>query len=413
MTAEIITIGDEILIGQIVDTNSTFISNELNKIGIDVRQITSIQDEKSHILASLKNASQQSEIVIITGGLGPTKDDITKQSLCEYFDDELVLSEEALKNITQIFSAYDQLPLSDMNRSQALLPSKADLLPNKYGTASGMWFDEEGTIYISLPGVPFEMKELMLSEVLPRLGQHFDRTYILHKTVLTYGLGESVIAEKIAAWEEALPTFIKLAYLPGLGMVRLRLSARGLDETVLKDELTKQISELRNLLGSSIKGSEEELPLEIQIAKSLTRNQKTLATIESCTGGRIASIFTQNPGASAYFNGSIVSYATAVKTDVLHISAALIEKYSVVSREVTEVMARKGQELFKTDYVLATTGNAGPTKGDSDAAVGTVFIALATPSGVRSFGYNMGNHREKVLGKATQKALEILWEELR
>lgn len=412
MTAEIITIGDEILIGQIVDTNSAFIAKELNKIGIDVRQVVSIQDEKSHILSTLKDASEKSEVVIITGGLGPTKDDITKQVLCDYFDDRLVLCEAALKKIEKIFADYSKDPISELNRNQALLPSKATPLLNDYGTASGMWFDENGTVYISLPGVPFEMKELLTSQVLPKLRQRFKRPFIVHKTVLVYGIGESALAEKIEDWENALPSFIKLAYLPGLGTVRLRLSARGTDELVLKDSIENQIQSLHQLIGDCIKGYEGEETLEVRIAKLLTHKSKTLATVESCTGGRLAAVFTSNPGASTYFKGSIVSYATSSKNDVLKIPEALIEEYSVVGPEITKAMAVKGRELFHADYALATTGNAGPTKGDSNAEIGRVFIALATPQGTTCFDFKMGNHREKVLGKAVNKSLEILLDEI-
>lgn len=412
MTAEIITIGDEILIGQIVDTNSAFISKELNKIGIDVRQIISIQDEKAHILSSLKNAAEKSEIVIITGGLGPTNDDITKQTLCGYFKDELVLCKEALVDIEKIFAAYSSDPISDLNRNQAMLPSRAIPLLNKYGTAPGMWFDENDRVYISLPGVPFEMKELLVSEVLPRLQERFERPFIIHKTILTYGIGESALAEKIEAWENALPAYIKLAYLPGLGFVRLRLSARGNNEQLLKDNVATQVNELHKLIDEHIKGYEDEDSMEVRIAKLLTEQHKTLATVESCTGGKIASVFTENPGASAYFKGSIVSYATSVKEKVLNVPKAIIDEYSVVSAETAKIMAIRGREMLEADYVLATTGNAGPTKGDSDAEIGRVYIALATPNSVECFSYSMGNHREKVLAKTVSKSLEILWEEL-
>ena len=244
MKAEIITIGDEILIGQIVDTNSAFIGQELNKIGIDVQQITSIQDEENQILSSLKEASQRASLVIVTGGLGPTKDDITKKTFCEYFNDHLVLNQSVLENVEELFRKYVKDPISDMNRGQAYIPSKAEALFNFHGTAPGMWVEENGVVYISLPGVPFEMKELMTNSVIPKLQDRFKRPFIIHKTVLTYGMGESTIAEKIEDWENNLPKFIKLAYLPNLGRVRLRLSARGEDEKVLLDELDKQLSAL-------------------------------------------------------------------------------------------------------------------------------------------------------------------------
>ena len=412
MKAEIITIGDEILIGQVVDTNSAFIAQELNKIGIDVRQITSVQDEKEHILASLDTALENADIVILTGGLGPTKDDITKQILCNYFGDKLVLNEMALANIEQIFSRYGNDPLSALNKEQAMLPSKATVLPNSYGTASGMWFEENGHVIISLPGVPYEMKELMTTEVLPKLKKRFNRPFIVHKTILVYGLGESVLAEKIADWEDALPSFLRLAYLPGFGLVRLRLSARGDHEAFLKNAIEEQILELHKLIGEHIKSYEDQDSLEVQIAKLLITHQETLATAESCTGGKIATRFAKNPGASAIYKGSLVSYATESKIDILGISGDLIEKYSVVSAEVAAAMAVRAKKMFNTDYALATTGNAGPTKGDSDAEIGTVFIALATPEGVKVFDFMFGNHREKVVGKAVTKSLELLLEEL-
>ncbi|HET8809267.1 MAG TPA: competence/damage-inducible protein A [Flavobacteriaceae bacterium] len=412
MTTEIITIGDEILIGQIVDTNSAFISKELNKIGIEVRQVTSVSDEKQHILSSLKNAAENAEIVIVTGGLGPTKDDITKQTLCGYFEDELVFSEEAFKNIEKLFAGFGNAPISEMNRQQAFLPSKAKMLLNEHGSASGMWFEENGTVYISLPGVPLEMKALMRNEVLPKLQEKFKRPFIVHKTVLTYGMGESTIAEKIAAWEENLPSFIKLAYLPGYGMVRLRLSARGTDEVFLKENIEARLVSLHKLIGANIKGYEGEDSLQVQIAKLLTAQNRTLATAESCTGGKIASLFTENPGASSYFKGSVVAYATTAKTNLLGIPASVIEKHSAVSEETSAEMAKKAQNLFQADYVLATTGNAGPTKGDSDAEIGTVFIALASPKSVKTFSYKFGNHREKVINKAVNKSFELLLEEL-
>lgn len=412
MTADIITIGDEILIGQIVDSNSAFISKELNKIGIDVRQITSIADEKTHILSSLKNAAEKSEIVIVTGGLGPTRDDITKGTICEYFNDTLVLCEPALKNIEKIFEKHDSAALSELNRGQAMLPSRADILLNKIGTASGIWFDENDIVYVFLPGVPFEMKDLLTAQVLPRLQQRFDRPFIVHKTVLTYGVGESLIADKIEKWEDALPSFIKLAYLPGWGTVRLRLSGRGKDEAILKNSIEAEIVSLYEFIGEYIKGYEDEDPMEVQIAKLLISRKETLASAESCTGGQISTKFTENPGASDCYKGGIVGYATEAKMDILNIQKSLIDKFSVVSAEVATEMARNARKMFKTDYALATTGNAGPTKGESDAEIGTVFIALASREGVEVFEFNFGNHRKKVVNKAVNKSLEILLDRL-
>lgn len=413
MNAEIITIGDEILIGQIIDTNSAFLGQQLNKIGIDVIQITSIKDEQDIILKALKTAESRSDIIITTGGLGPTKDDLTKHTLCQFFNDELVLDQNTLKHIEYIFKKYISHPILEANRSQAYLPSKCIALNNQYGTAPGMWFEKEEKVFISMPGVPFEMKALVRKQVIPRLKDRYNRPFILHKTVLTYGLGESAIADKIDDWHNNLPKYIKLAYLPSLGRVRLRLTARGDDEDLLRTTIDDEIDKLQSLIGDIIKGFEDENSIEENIALSLTEKQLTLATAESCTGGRLAAKFTEIPGASAYFKGSIVSYATSAKHDVLSIPKSFIEKYSVVSAEITEEMAKRVQQLFNADIAVATTGNAGPTKGDSEAEIGTVFIALAFKTQVVVEKFNFGNHRERVTQKAVNKALEMLYDRLK
>ena len=412
MKAEIITIGDEILIGQIVDTNSAFIAKELNKIGISVKQISTVEDERSHILEALNEAKVRADIIIITGGLGPTKDDITKDCLCEFFEDKLVNNEEVLKHIEFLFEKYIDTPISDLNRKQAMLPSKALALMNKFGTAPGMWFESEGKAYVSLPGVPFEMKALIEDEVIPRLQQNFKRPVILHKTVLTYGMGESAIAEKIEAWEDGLPPYIRLAYLPNLGRVRLRLTAKGDNEEHLKNSVESLISDLHTIIGDIIVGYEDDEPVEIQISRLLLKNKATIATAESCTGGRLGSLFATPPGASNYYKGSVVSYATSSKVDVLKIDKKLIEEHSVVSEEVAMAMAKNVREIFKTDYAISTTGNAGPAKGDSDADIGTVFIGIATPDKVYAKKFTFGNHRDKVIGKAVNKSIELIREEL-
>ena len=412
MKAEIVTIGDEILIGQIVDTNSAYISKELNKIGVSVHQITSIQDERDHILQTLKEASERADIIIVTGGLGPTKDDITKKCLCEFFDDELVRNEKVLKHIEHLFDKYIDTPISDLNRNQALLPSKAIALHNEYGTAAGMWFKENGKVFISMPGVPYEMRGLMEREIIPKLQNEFSRPIILHKTVITLGLGESAIAEKIESWEDELPKEIKLAYLPNLGRVRLRLSAKGTDEEVLKNAVDEQILKLHKIIGDIIYGYEDDDPIEVVISKLLVENKWTLSTAESCTGGRLASKFTKAPGSSASFKGSVVSYSTEAKAELLGVSQETIAKYSVVSAEVAREMATGAKNKFHTDFAISTTGNAGPTKGDSEAELGTVFIGIATPNGVVAHQFNFGNHREKVIGKSVNKAMEILQENI-
>lgn len=411
MLAEIITIGDEILIGQIVDTNSAFLGKELNKIGVSVYQITSIQDDKEHILKALKEAEENADIVIITGGLGPTKDDITKHTLCEYFGDSLIEDKDVLANVEQIFSKYT-IPLLDVNKQQALVPSKAKVLMNHYGTAPGMWIEKGEKVFVSLPGVPYEMKALISDQVIPQLRNKFKFPYILHKTILTYGLGESSLAERIESWEDALPSFIKLAYLPSLGRVRLRLSAKAMEKNMVELEMEKQIHLVLPLIKDVFVGFEEDKSIEAVIGVQLTEMGKTLAIAESCTGGRIAQAFTANAGASKYFKGSIVSYATESKTNILDVKAQDIESHSVVSREVAEAMAQNVRVLFNSDFAISTTGNAGPSKGDSDADVGTVWIAIATRDKVYSEVFNFGNHREKVIGRATNKAFEMLQKEI-
>lgn len=412
MQAEIITIGDEILIGQIVDTNSAFISKALNKIGVSVYQITSVQDDKEHILKSLKEAEENADIVIITGGLGPTKDDITKTTIAQYFDDTLVQDQEVLKNIEHLWENHVKQPLSQVNIDQALIPSKSIALMNRFGSAPGMWIEHNNKVFVSLPGVPFEMKALIDNEVIPKLQEQFHLPYIMHKTLLTYGLGESRLAARIEAWEDALPNFIKLAYLPNLGKVRLRLSARGEDKTVVENEMQKQIALLLPQIEDVFAGYEENGALEAIVANQLTEKGLTLSIAESCTGGALAERLTSIPGASQYFKGSIVSYATQTKTNVLKVDKTLIETHSVVSDAVARAMAENAKDLFQTDYAIATTGNAGPTKGDADAEVGTVYIAIATPNGVVSEVYNLGNHRTKVIHKAVNKAFEMLQKEI-
>lgn len=412
MQAEIITIGDEILIGQIVDTNSAFLGKEFNKIGISVYQITSVQDDKAHILKALKEAEENADIIIITGGLGPTKDDITKHTICEYFNDTLIENKDVLKHVEFLFSKYINTPISDLNRKQALVPSKAKILKNEFGTAPGMWLEKNGKVFVSLPGVPYEMKALIKNEVLPALRSKFKFPYIKHKTLLTYGLGESAIADRIETWEDALPSFIKLAYLPNLGKVRLRLSGKAMDKEIVETELEKQIQLLLPQIEDIFVGFEDDLSLEAVIGKQLTHLGKTISIAESCTGGQIAKAITANAGASKYFKGSIVSYATESKVNILHVSGEDIANKSVVSREVAEAMAVNVRKLFNSDYGISTTGNAGPTKGDSDAEVGTVWIAIASEEGVKAEVYNFGNHRDKVIMKATNKSFEMLQKEI-
>lgn len=412
MQAEIITIGDEILIGQIVDSNSAFISKELNKIGVSVYQITSVQDTREHILQAMKEAGNRSSLVIITGGLGPTKDDVTKHTLCDFFHDELVMNNDVLLHIEELFKKYISTPISDLNRKQALVPSKATVLHNAHGTAPGIWMKNGSTVYVSLPGVPLEMKYLILDHVVPKIVKEYERPHILHKTILTHGLGESAIAGKIETWEDNLPDFIKLAYLPNLGRVRLRLTAKGDDKEKLIVAVNKEVEKLYPLIGDIIYGEEDEGSIESRIGKLLTEKNMTIATAESFTGGKIAQRITSVPGASAYFKGSMVSYATETKIEVLNVPKEVIDKHSVVSEEVAISMAENARKIFKTDFSIATTGNAGPTKGDSDAEVGTVFIALSSARRTFATQFTMGNHRERIVQKSVNKAFEMLAKEI-
>ena len=412
MLAEIITIGDEILIGQIIDTNSVFIAKELNKIGVQVYQITSVQDQREHILNALEDAKNRVDIVLLTGGLGPTKDDITKKTFLEYFQDTLVENPIVLKNIKDIFSKYLQRAPLPSNLEQAMVPSKAIVLENPIGTAPGMWMEKKDTVFVSMPGVPIEMRALITNHVLPRIKKQFDRPFIYHKTLLTYGKGESEIQDIIRPWEDRLPSNIKLAYLPSLGRVRLRLSSSSRDEYTLKEQVDAQMSTLNGLLKDISIGFEDQTSIQDQISTKLQHQQRFLSVVESCTGGAIAGEITILQGASSYFKGGMVAYATQIKTDVLGVDPTLIEKHSVVSQAVAQAMALKSNTVFGSQYAIATTGVAGPKTTDSLASVGTVCIAIASPRGVFSQEFNFGNSRERVIKKATNKAFEMLLKEI-
>mgnify|MGYP000411502286 FL=1 len=412
MKAAIVTIGDEILIGQIVDTNSGFIAKSLDKIGIETHEMLSISDNKQHILDTFASLQNKVEVVIITGGLGPTKDDITKHTLCEYFEDTLIRDTAVENHVIDLIERALGRVASQINKDQALVPSKCTVLHNQVGTAPGMWIKKDNTVFVSLPGVPYEMKYLIENQVIPKLVQEYKRPYIVHKTILTYGQGESHVAERIEAWENQLPECIKLAYLPSPGRVRLRLTARGTNKQQLEEAIAENVQLLDAIIHDIIVGFEEEDTLEVVLGRILKENNTTIATAESCTGGKIAQLLTSVPGASGYFKGSIVSYATEVKINVLEISEALITEHSVVSKEVASAMALSVQKIMQTDYAIATTGNAGPTKGDADVEVGTVCIALATPKGVIVEEFNFGQPREKVIDRAVIKSLEMLQKEI-
>jgi nicotinamide-nucleotide amidase len=412
MKAEIITIGDEILIGQIIDTNSQWIGQELNKIGVSVYQISSIQDDKQHILNAFKEAQERVDIVIITGGLGPTKDDITKKTIAQFFNDDKLIEYPAV--ITHIKALFHKmsLPFKEIQRTQAQIPSKATLLMNSFGTAPGMWFYENKTVFVSLPGVPYEMKGLITNEVLPKIQQQFKLPFIIHKTIMTYGQGESSIAERIEDFENNLPNFIKLAYLPSFGRVRLRLSAKGENKQLLEVTLENLITQLYQLIPEIITGLDDNNSLEKKIGTILSQKNKTICTAESLTGGKIAATLVSSAGSSAYFKGSFVPYSAETKNSMLGVSRETIKKYSVVSKQVAIEMATGAKERLQTNYALAVTGNAGPTKDNTDKSLGVVFIALATDNKVVVSEFNFGQPREKVINKTVSKALEILQKEI-
>lgn len=412
MNAEIITIGDEILIGQIVDTNSQWIGQELNKIGVSVYQISSIQDEKQHILNALKEAENRADIVIITGGLGPTKDDITKKTIAEYFnDDKVIIYDEVISHIKELFEKIKH-PYNEVQKYQAELPSKATLLMNEFGTAPGMWFFENETVFVSLPGVPYEMKGLMTNEVLPRIQQKYELPFISHTTIMTVGVGETVIAERIEEWENSLPSHIKLAYLPSFGKVRLRISAKGTNKEVIEKEVASKVAILNTLISDVIVGFDTAASIEKRVGDLLIAKNKTVSTAESLTGGKIGANLVSIAGSSAYFKGGFITYTAELKEQLLGVSKQTIQEFSVVSKQVAKQMAVGCLKKLKTDFAIAVTGNAGPTTDDTDKSVGVVCIAIASKQRVEVYEFNFGEPREKVLNRTVTKALDLLRERI-
>ena len=406
MKAEIITIGDEILIGQIVDTNSAWMSEQLNLHGIEVYQITSVHDDREHILRALADAESRVNLVLITGGLGPTKDDITKKTLCDYFECGMVVNEEVLQQVTSILSRRN-IRINQLNRDQALVPEKCTVLQNAVGTAPGMWFEKNNVIFVSMPGVPFEMEYLMKKEILPRLQKNGQVQSIYHQTVLVHGLPESMLAELIEAWELALPSFIKLAYLPSPFMVRVRLSAVGADPTLIKEETARQIEKLKVLIPKNIFGYNNDTLAGVT-GQLLVEANATLGVAESCTGGYIAHLITSNPGSSAYFKGSVVSYANEIKSSVLGVKAETLAAYGAVSKEVAIEMVIGTKNVLQTDYAIATTGIAGPDGGSAEKPVGTVWIAVAGKHNILAECYNFANNRERNIIRSAQTAINML-----
>lgn len=405
--AEIITIGDEILIGQIVDTNSAWIAQKLNEAGIKVKQITSVSDDKSHILEALHSASKRAQVIIMTGGLGPTKDDITKTTLAEYFNVSFKRDNATLDIVTKIFERSKR-PLLDINIRQADVPANCSVILNKNGTAPGMWFCEGEIVYVSMPGVPFEMMYLLEEEVLPRLKKQFNLDAIVHQTILTAGIGESFLAEKISTIEDSLPSHIKLAYLPKLGQVRLRLSAYGGNELLLKNEIQIYTNQIVELLNDYVVSTEDK-PFEKAILDLMESKNLTLSVAESCTGGYLSHLFTQHAGSSTVFLGGGVTYSNDLKIKILDVSEKTLSQYGAVSEETVIEMARGSLDNFKSDYSIAISGIAGPGGGTPDKPVGTVWIAIGTKKNVIAKKYQFGNRRLQNIERAAINALILLF----
>jgi nicotinamide-nucleotide amidase len=404
--AEIITIGDEILYGQILDTNTQWISFELDKLGIKTIRKSSVGDSAEEITAILNESKSRADVVFITGGLGPTKDDLTKKVLSDFFQCSQEMNEDALKDVTEFFFKRGR-ELTDINRGQALLPTKAQFIPNKQGTAPCMWFDEFGVIWVSMPGVPFEMKAIMENEVIPKLISHFKTPIIYHKVIKTIGIGESYLSDLIQDWELSLPKHIKLAYLPSLGIVKLRLTAFGDDLETLKLNVETQIDALRPTINSYIFGYNKDEISEV-VGQLLLKNKATIALAESCTGGHLSHQFTQISGCSEYYMGGVISYSNEVKKEILHVSESILNVDGAVSESCVTAMARSIREKFKSTYGMATSGIAGPAGGSVEKPVGTVWIALASEEEVITRKLHLGGNRMQNIHMTSLNSLNLL-----
>lgn len=406
MKAEIITIGDEILIGQIVDTNSAWMAVELNSIGVKIAQITSISDEPEHLVEALNNASKRANIVLITGGLGPTKDDRTKSVLVNYFNTKLVLNEPTLNHIVSYFKIRN-LNIIELNKEQAMVPECCDVLSNPVGTAPGMWFEKDGIIYVSMPGVPFEMKQLMTDHVIPRLKKLSTHESIVHKTIQTIGIAESKLSNMLEEWEGNLPTHIHLAYLPSPGLIRLRLSAFGDDEALLQKEVDSQVEKLHTIIPEAIYGYGDDTIAEVT-GRLLRERKQKLSVAESCTGGYISHLITSIPGSSKWFKGSVVAYSNESKINLLEVSESSLSTYGAVSESVVRQMAENVKIAMNTEYGIATSGIAGPDGGTDEKPVGMVWIAVSGPEKTVSAVYNFVNARDRTITRASLTALDML-----
>ena len=411
MKADIITIGDEILIGQIIDTNSAWIAARLGEIGVSIRRKYSIGDRREEIISAVEESLAKAEVTIITGGLGPTKDDITKRVLAEIFNSQLICDTETYERVERMMAARG-IAFNDLNKGQAMVPECCTVLPNHKGTAPGMWFEHEGRVVVSLPGVPFEMEGLMMESVLPRIKEHFALASVVHRTAITYGLAESMMAELIAPWEEALPPHLHLAYLPSPSQLRLRLSAYDVEQAEAQREIEEQFAKLLPILGDYFVGW-GDTTVQSAVAEMLVQRGETLASAESCTGGVIASKFTAMSGASEYFWGGVVSYDNSVKENVLGVSRHNLETYGAVSEQVARQMAEGVRRLCGTTYGVATTGIAGPTGGTPEKPVGTVWMAVATPTHTIAKCVQHGKVRAVNIERAASAAINMLRLELK
>ncbi|RLD61173.1 MAG: competence/damage-inducible protein A [Bacteroidetes bacterium] len=410
MQAEIISIGDELLIGQVVNTNASWMAEQLNMAGIRVGCILAISDQKEQILETVKIASKRSDIILVTGGLGPTKDDITKKTLCEFYNSKLVFNKDVFEDVKSIFGKRGFV-VSEVNKMQAEVPDNCKPIRNKNGTAPGMWFEQGNTILVSMPGVPFEMKAMMEGFIVPELTKRFRLPALINKTVLTHGIGESTLAAIIEDWENGLPGNIKLAYLPQPGIVRLRLSGKGNEKDILQKQIGDEVLKLHQIIPDLIFGYDKDTMEEV-VGNMLRSRKMTLATAESCTGGYISHLVTSVPGSSDYFEGSVVSYSNPVKEKALEVKPESLEEFGAVSEQVIIEMAEGVQQKLNTDYAIATSGIAGPSGGTEDKPIGTTWIAIATPNGVIAKKFHFGEHRGRNIRRAALAALNMLRKEL-
>jgi nicotinamide-nucleotide amidase len=406
MEASVITMGNEILIGQVVDTNSAFIGQQLNSIGISVKQIFSVQDQEGSILSALQGSGEETELVLVTGGLGPTSDDITKPAICKFFETSLVPDEQVLQHLEKLLAGRG-VGMNEKNRQQAFVPAAAQVIPNRSGTAPALWLEKSGTVYIFMPGVPFEMKAILTEEVLPRLKSRYSLPVIIHKTILTQGIAESHLSDKLNHFEATLPSIIRLAYLPSPGLVRLRLTAQGYQKDELEFLIAEQVTKLKGILGKAIYGYDDDRMEEVT-GRLLMQKGKQLSTAESCTGGAIAAAITSVPGSSRYYRGSIVAYSNEVKVQVLGVDPLLIEKFGAVSREVVCAMAEGVLRVTGADYSIASSGIAGPDGGTPDKPVGTTWLAVSDGRHTEAIRYNFGEDRGRTITRAVNMALNQL-----